>query len=298
MSLETRLSALIAAIGADIKALFSVNTGGSAVPIGYLEQKITVSKGGIGALAAGLRCSLWRATGCTAQAYVPAQAEECASTMRGAQVFTNANATKVNHIADVTLRNTNSNQMITLYDRVAHVGGLAGNVTTTQSVDMDMTDLNNIAANRIGNPSYTELVWFLEWYTATGATAVTATVNVTYSDSSTGNLNPIALAATRPASNLILLNEFIPTAKSNLGIKSVSTVTLSATTGAAGNFGVTMAREIMTVATLSGSLPMQITYTAAAMPDVPNDACLWWTLMTSTTSTGILAAHMRLVRAP
>lgn len=297
MSLETRLSALIAAIGADIKALFSAsNTGGSAVPIGYLEQKLIASKASITSVAAGLRCSLWRATGWPAQASIPASSAVCNSATLGAQAFTNA--TTVNYIADVTLRNTSSNQMITLYDRLAHNGGLVGNVTTTQSLSLEVDGLNSINEARFGNPDFTELVWFLEWYTATGSTAVTATVNVEYADSSSGNLNPIALAATRPASNLILLNEFIPTAKSNLGIKSVGTVTLSATTGAAGNFGVTMAREIMTVATLSSSQPMQITYTAAAMPDVTNDACLWWTLMTSTTTTGILAAHMRLVRAP
>jgi len=55
---------------------------------------------------------------------------------------------------------------------------------------------------------------------------------------------------------------------------------------------------VMTVGALIANYPAQVTYTAAAMPDVPNDACLWWTLMTSTTTTGILAAHMRLVRAP
>jgi hypothetical protein len=294
MSLGTHLSALISAIGADIKALFT-KTGGSAVPIGFLDQKITVSKGAIGALAAGLRCSLWRATGGPAQAFAPTATEQCVSTTLGAQVF--RNATTVNHIADVTLRNTNSNPVITLYDRLAHMGGLAGNVTTTQSVDVDVNALS-IHADRIGNPSYTELVWFMEWYAATGSTAVTATVAVTYSDGSTGDLNAIALAATRPAANLIRLNEFVPTAKSNLGIRSVNTVKLSGTTGTAGNFGVTVAREIMTVATLSGSYPMQINYTAAAMPDVPNDACMWWSLLTSTTSTGVFSANMRLVRAP
>ena len=138
---------------------------------------------------------------------------------------------------------------IDVVDRLAHIGGLSGTVTTAQTVGLDLQTLSgtgNLTA-RIGPSNYSDVRWVLEWYAATGATAVTATVNVTYNDGTTGNLNAISLAANRPIYSFQNLNQFIPQNLTNRYIRAVNTVTLSGTTGTAGNFGVTAMRKLATI---------------------------------------------------
>jgi hypothetical protein len=76
---------------------------------------------------------------------------------------------------------------------VAHFGGLNGTLTTAQTVSLDLSTLlatDNINLRK-GDNNYSDVQWWLEWYTATGATAVTATIAVTYNDGTTGNLTAL-----------------------------------------------------------------------------------------------------------
>ena len=138
------------------------------------------------------------------------------------------------------------------------------------------------------NADCSDIQWWLEWYTDTGATVTTATVAVTYNDGTTGNLTGVSLAATRRASFMQPLNGLIPAASGGKFIRAVNTVTLSASTGTVGNFGVTATR-------LRGSLFMPIAnakFSAdwANLPinTIPNSACPFIVVITSTTSTGTL----------
>ena len=273
----------------------NTTSGGSNVPIGYLENKQLVSKASLSSQAANTWVSLWRATGYPAQGAIPAAAAVCNDTTTGAHPLPTSTA-GAQYWAGHTMRSGNSGMLTIAYDRLAHMGGLVGNVATAQNANIDLATLG-VSAARIGASDYTEIDWWLEWYTATGSTAVTATVNVTYSDASTGNLNTISLAATRPAGFCANLREYLPTAKAGLGIKGVNTVQLSATTGTAGSFGVTAGRQISEATTLVANYPTTERFSASAMPDIRDDSCIAWAVLTTTTTSGALVGTFSVIRA-
>ena len=171
-----------------------------------------------------------------------------------------------------------------------HMGGLSGTVATAQTVGIDLSanlGTSNLDARK-GDANYSDVQWWLEWYTATGSTAVTATVNVTYNDASSGNLSAVSLAATRPASFMAPLNSYIPAAQSGLYIKAVNSVTLSATTGTAGSFGVTATKPRMTMPLPLANKTEVFDWAALGLPEILNSSCLFGLVLTSQTNTGSL----------
>ena len=174
-----------------------------------------------------------------------------------------------------------------LHDRLMHMGGLSGTLTTAQTVNLDVNA--NLASGNLdkrkGDSNFSDIQWWLEWYTATGGTAVTATVSVTYNDGTTGTLSA-PLAATRPASFMLPLNGLIPGAAAGKYIRDVDSVQLSATTGTAGSFGVTATRPRMTMPLLLANKMEVFDWAALGLPEVANSSCLFLIALTSTTSTG------------
>lgn len=183
---------------------------------------------------------------------------------------------------------SNSAVTIEIHDRLMHMGGLVGNVATAQTANLDVSA--NLATSdldaRKGDANYSDIQWWLEWYTDTGSTAVTATVNVTYNDGSSGNLTGIALAATRRASLMIPLNGSIPAADSGKYIRDVNTVTLSATTGTAGSFGVTATRPRLTMPLNVANKMEVFDWAQLGLPEIFNSSCLFPIQLASTTTTG------------
>ena len=139
--------------------------------------------------------------------------------------------------------------------------------------------------NRIGDTNYSDINWWLEWYTATGSTAVTATVAVTYNDGTTGTLSA-SLTATRPASFMLPLNGLIPSAAAGKFIRAVTSVQLSATTGTAGSFGVTATRPRMAIGTPIANYKAISNWAQLGLPEIYNSSCLFPIVLTSTTSSG------------
>ena len=184
-----------------------------------------------------------------------------------------------------------------IHDRLAHMGGLNGTLTTAQTVGMDFSTLsasNNIA-QRMGDANYSDIQWWLEWYSATGATAVTATIAVTYNDGTTGNLSAVSLAATRPAAHMIPLNSYIPSASSGKYIRAVNTVTLSASTATAGSFGVTATRICASQGTPIANYKTQSDWAQLGLPKIANSACLFVIMLCSTTSTGTVRGGGKII---
>lgn len=253
------------------------------------STRIVIDKASIPSTAAGQYHSLWRATGQPGQGAIPAAAANCNQSTTGCLTFNQQTAPAKSYLAYLEAASSNSAMTLEVHDRLRHMGGLNGTLTTAQTVGMD---LNGVTADnmveRIGDPNYSDVQWWLEWYTDTGATVVTATVAVTYNDGTTGNLTGVILATTRRASFMQPLNGLIPAAAAGKFIRAVNTVTLSTSTGTAGNFGVTATR-------LRGSLFLPIAnakFSAdwASLPinAIPNSACPFIAVLASTTSTGLL----------
>lgn len=253
--------------------------------LGNNSSRVVIDKASLANAAAGQIFSLWRATGVPGQGAIPAAAALCDNTLAGAIGFTQQTAPATSYLGWLRLLSGNATTTVEIHDRIAHMGGLNGTLTTAQTVNLDVGPTGlNVGAARRGDANFSDLNWFLEVYTDLGATGVNATVAVTYDDGSTGNLAAIALGATPRAGRLYQL---VP-AVSGRFIRGVTSVTLSATTGAAGSFGITCTRPRTGIDTLVANKAEAYDWAQLGLPEVPNGACLQLITVPSTTSTGIL----------
>ena len=69
-------------------------------------------------------------------------------------------------------------------------------------------------------------------------------------------------------------------------IKQINSVTLSATTGTAGNFGITATRPRTAVYTFVANKYEAFDWAQLGSPEVPNGACLALIMLCNTTTTG------------
>lgn len=255
--------------------------------LGNNSSRIVLDKASIASQAAGNYVSLWRATGQPGQGAIPAAAAVCNNTLTGCIGFTQQTAPAASYGAYLEAATGNSAMTLEIHDRLMHMGGLNGTVATAQTVNIDLNGVtaDNMVA-RVGDTNYSDVQWWLEWYTATGSTAVGITVAVVYNDGTTGNLTTVALAATRPASLMIPLNGFMPVAASGKFIRGVTSVTLSATTGAVGSFGVTATRLRMTLGCPTANYKFVANWADLGLPEIHNSSCLFPIVLTSTTTSG------------
>ena len=256
--------------------------------LGNNSSRIVLDKASIASQTANSYCSLWRATGQPGQGAIPTVVATCNNTTVGTIGFNQQTSPITSYGAYLEIATGNAAMTMELHDRLASMGGLNGTLTTAQSVNLDLSTLlstNNINVRK-GDDNYSDVQWWLEWYTATGGTAVTATIAVTYNDGTTGNLSALSLAATRPASHMISLNSLIPSAQSGKFIRGIVSVTLSATSGTAGNFGVTATRPRMTLSAPIANYKFIADWAQLGLPEIYNSSAIFPIVLTPTTSTG------------
>lgn len=249
---------------------------------------IVIDKASLANTVAGQLFSLWRATGQPAQGEIPTTAAICTKALAGAIAFDNQTAPATSYIGWLVLMSSNSASGLGVHDRIAHFGGLVLDVTTAQTVAG--LDLQTLApdADRLGDANYSDGQWFLDVYADGGATASNATIAVTYNDGTSGNLSVQAVGGTLRAGRSIPLTPLIPVAQQGKFIRAITSVTLSASTGTAGNFGFTYRRLRTFVPMLLANLPTVADWAALGLPNVPNDSCLEFMVSCGTTSTGAI----------
>lgn len=266
--------------------------------MGNNSSRVIVDKASVTSTSAvGQFHSFWRATGQPGQGAIPTSAASCDNTLTGAIQFTQQTAPATSYLAILDALGATAGVTVEIHDRLCHMGGLVGNVATAQTVSLDLNALlasDNLDVRK-GDANFSDVQWWLEWYADTGGTAVTATVNVTYNDGSSGNLTAISLAATRRASFMSPLNSFIPAADSGKYIRDVNTVTLSATTGTAGNFGVTATRYRAGVYLPIGNQRFTSDWAQLGLPGIPNESCLFCVMIANGTTAGAIRAAGKIV---
>lgn len=177
--------------------------------------------------------------------------------------------------------------MTQLHDRLVEMGGLVGNILTVQTVNMD---LSGVSSARRGRADYSDVQWFMECYTDAGSTLSTCNVNVTYDDDSTAVI-PLTLAATGLGIRAGASRVINPTTQGRY-IKSIQSCQLTASTGAAGNFGFTAARQYSSLssrtfhALVSSQIVYEMDWSETGFPKFPDDVCLFMMGPNSTTSIG------------
>lgn len=260
------------------------------------SSSVIIDKASVTNTTAGQFHSLWRATGQPGQAAIPTTAASCDNTLLGSIQFTQQTSPATSYLSILELVAGQNLTTLEIHDRLAHMGGLNGTLTTAQTVNVDLNAIGatDNVATRKGDSNYSDVQWWLEWYTDTGATVVTATVNVTFNDGTSANLTGVSLAATRRASVMIPLNSLIQAADSGKYIRDVNTVQLSATTGTVGNFGVTATRYRGSVFAPITNARYKENWAGLGAPEIPNESCLMALVIAGATNTGATRATGKL----
>ena len=124
-------------------------------------------------------------------------------------------------------------------DRLSHQGGLNATGTGAQTTNLPTAAL----------PRYTDgrdVMLALEIYTQIGSTATTLTVSYTNESGTSGRTTPATVfggTGAREAGRFLIL----PLQAGDSGIRSVQSVTVAATTGTAGSFGVVLFKPLFMV---------------------------------------------------
>jgi hypothetical protein len=151
-----------------------------------------------------------------------------------------------------------------LYDRLVHTSGLACNVTTAQTV-------NSVSVNRPdATGAGTDL--FLEFYVASGASLSTATVSYT-NQSGTSGRTTLSVNVGSSYSNYLEALVWCPLAAGDTGVRSVQSVTLAGSLGAASNMGIVIARKIAYLPFIWSGVqrgPFDL-----GLPVISDNACMW-----------------------
>lgn len=265
--------------------------------MGNNASRIIIEKATIANAAASQFHSLWRATGQPGQGAIPTTAAIATNALIGSIQFTQQTAPATSYIGQLEAIVQTAGMSVEIHDRLMHMGGLNATLTTAQTVNLDVAA--NLATSNLdarkGDANYSDIQWWMEWYTDTGATASNATINVTYNDGTSGNLSVQAVGGTIRASRMIPLNFLIPAADSGKYIRDINTVTLSASTGTAGNFGFTATRYRGGVFCAGAGGRFIQSWSDVGLPEIHNSSCLFPVVIANTTATGIVRGTGKII---
>ena len=187
----------------------------------------------------------------------------------------------VRYLAGVDITALNAGTIL-VYDRVWSCSGFSGTVTTAQTVTGFPT-LTRPDSNGTG------LEIWIECYTATGATASNITVQYT-NQAGTSGRNTVSTAhlISMPANRMYQ----VPLQSGDTGVRSVQSVTMSSTTGAAGNCGVTLMERIATIPLTTANVSSVLDFASLGLPAILNNTAINLIHQGTTTSSGIILGNM------
>lgn len=235
-------------------------------------------KGSLSAQLAGVFGSGYRASGVPTQGTIPTTAAIPTKNDPGCFKLPTIGAGESIYLARVDLTAANISNWV-IADRLAHMGGMSGVVTTAQTADLSIA---TPAADGRCDVTGEDVDWFLEWYTATGATAVTATVAYTDANDQ-AQTTTVSLPASVGAGRLY---QILPS--TSAAIKSIQSVTLSATTATAGNFGVTAYKRYCGFTVPVANTGVVLDFGGTGLPIIPPNAYIQFITLCTTTTSGII----------
>lgn len=134
--------------------------------------------------------------------------------------------------ATMTAGNISRGELL-LYDRLSHQGGLSGTVTTAQTTNLDTAALTRYI-NGVG------VFIMLEVYSAVGTTATTVVVSYTNTAGVSGRTTKAVVFGGSGNRETGFCTGPLPLQAGDVGVLSVQSVTVTASTLTAGAFGVTL----------------------------------------------------------
>lgn len=255
---------------ADLSDLINRQSGGNnGAPENLFFHKVP-RVAGVAATAtiAGRACSLFRYDGMPAGGAVPTGAEIPVRATAGAISFTAPGTGRDKQLISASIVPLVAGVFV-LYDRLFHIGGLSGIVTTAQTVQ-GTTPTPALTRNTGGAGNFA----FYEIYTAIGTTSTTLTMTYTDQDGNTGQTSTVNIGATGFREETRA--QRIPLAAGDNGIRSVTSVQLTASTGTAGNFGITIGQPLAVIPVGASGIMGWRDYTTGlpGIPVIDPNACL------------------------
>lgn len=222
----------------DLSEIINRGTGGnSGSPENlFLFKDARVAAAAAAATIAGRITSLWQYNGNPSGGVPPTTVAVPTNATAGSLKQTNPGGGRQKWLLGATAASSAAGTLL-IYDRLLHIGNLSGTVATAQTVGGTLTRYTGTAS--VGNQ-----IW-LEIYTQIGVTGTTVSSIYTDQDgnSSTTQTTSIGNTGLREAQRIIPLT----LASGNSGVRGVTSVTLAATTGTAGNFGISIIRPLMII---------------------------------------------------
>lgn len=254
----------------DLSDIINRMTGGnSGTPENLFFHKVPrVSGGAATNPIAGRAASIWTYDGMPSRGQIPTTTAIPDRTTEGAMPFTAPGGGRDKHLIGVGMTPTIAGVYV-LYDRLLHVGGFNGTLTTDQIVQ-GTTPSPALTRNTggVGNIAMYEI------YGQLGTTSTTLTMTYTDQDGNTGQTSTINIGGTgfREATRL----QRIPLAAGDTGIRAIDKIALTATTGGTGNFGITIAQPIAWIPVGAPGTMGWRDYTTGlpGIPVIDPDACL------------------------
>ncbi len=219
----------------------------------------------------------------------PSTAVVPTSATAGALRFANAGG-ETEYCLGATLSSSTTGTYI-LCVRLSHQGGLSGTTTGAQT-----TNLPTAALTR-----YTDGVGVmagLSIYSQVGTTGTTVSVSYTNDAGTAGQVSPsVVFGGTgfREGTRFIP----VPLVAGDLGVKSVESVTLAASTvSTAGNFGVTLYKPLMSFHIERPGAQVDFNILGGGMsgglPEIVDDACLFFLVIPNTTAVAAMSGALSL----
>ena len=240
-------------------------------------QQLIIDKASLTNQLVGFWGSFWTSTGFPGVGATPALTAVCNNSLAGCLPTVNPIGTDKMYIGSIEASMINGLQSVEIHDRLVHMGGLSGTVTTAQNVLIDLANTTLSSASNLqgrkGANNYSEVYWWLESYADAGATAVTLTANAIFNDGTSGNLTGLSLPRFRQG-QAYSLNNLIPAAQAGKYIRGINTIALSATTTGAGNFGVTATCYKASVFLPIPNMPEKRYWRCISMPEILASSCL------------------------
>lgn len=257
---------------ADLSTLINKVSGGGVTETLFFNKNQRINTTNISSMANGRLHSLWRFDGYPSGGAIPTSAAIPDNTTTGSLKQASNTTGYEKFIYSFCVGGLYAGNFL-LYDRLMHCGGLVADITSEQTVQGDPASPGltryNTNSTCIGN------MILVEVYTALGVTTRSITASYTNQDGTAGQTT-VAMQIGGSGYNNVSRAMLLPLAAGDTGVQAVKSVTLSASTGGPGNFGVSIIRPLAMIGTIEtgGSGFRDFTVGLPGLPKVENGACL------------------------
>jgi hypothetical protein len=234
------------------------------------RQKTPISKSGVSSPLAGSIASYWRGAGNPAIGNIPTTPASCNNNTLGAIPFTNPASGLSTYIARLNVSSTVISGF-EVHDRLAHMGGLSGVLTTSQAVALDLFALDgtdNISARKV-SADYSKVQWWIELFSGLGATVPTFTITYTDGNGVSGKTTSVVASNGQRVGSM-----FAITPANGDFIRSIESVQLNVSSGTAGNFGFVATVQRTEMAAPVANLSFTYDWAQVGLPMVHDSSCL------------------------